>query len=64
VLRQQPHKKIVQALNEIMEDVYESKSDFSFENEQNIKIHIGKNYFANPIKEDTDSLGQLFLKLY
>ena len=54
VLRQQPHKKIVQALNEIMEDAFEGKADFLFENEQNIKIHIGKNYFATTIKEDTE----------
>ena len=54
VLRQQSHEKIVQALNEIMEDAFEGKTDFLFENEQNIEIHIGKNYFANSIKEDTE----------
>ena len=52
VLRQQPHEKIVQALNEIMEDAFMGKVDFSFENEQNIEIHIGKNYFAST--EDTE----------
>jgi len=54
VLRQQSHEKIVQALNEIMEDAFEGKTDFLFDNEQNIEIHIGKNYFANTIKEDTE----------
>ena len=53
-LRQQPHEKIVQALNEIMEDAFEGTTDFLFENEQNIEIHIGKNYFANTIEEDTE----------
>jgi len=54
VLRQQPHDKIVQALNEIMEDAFDGKTDFLFENEQDIEIHIGKNYFANTITEDTE----------
>ena len=54
VLRQQPHDKIVQALNEIMEDAFDGKTDFLFENEQDIEIHIGKNYFANTIVEDTE----------
>jgi len=54
VLRQQPHKNIVQALNEIMEDAFEGKTDFLFENEQDIEIHIGKNYFASAIREDTE----------
>jgi len=54
VLRQQPHEKIVQALNEIMEDAFDGKTDFLFENEQDIEIHIGKNYFANTITEDTE----------
>ena len=54
VLRQQPHEKIVQALNEIMEDSFDGKIDFLFEKEQDIEIHIGKNYFANTIKEDTE----------
>lgn len=54
VLRQQPHDKIVQALNEIMEDAFECKTDFLFENEQNIEIHIGKNYFATTVAEDTE----------
>lgn len=54
VLRHQPREKIVQALNEIMEDAFEGKIDFSFENEQNIEIHIGKTYFASAIEEDTE----------
>ena len=54
VLRQQPHEKMVQALNEIMEDAFEGKTDFLFENEQDIEIHIGKNYYASTIVEDTE----------
>jgi hypothetical protein len=54
VLRHQPHEKIVQALNEIMEDAYEGRIDFSFENEKNIKIHIGKNYYASTVAEYTE----------
>ena len=53
-LRQQPHEKIVQALNEIMEDAFEGKADFSFENEENIEIHIGKNYFATNVEENSE----------
>jgi hypothetical protein len=54
VLRHQPNEKIVRALNEIMEDAFEGKVDFSFENDQNIEIHIGKNYFAKTVDEDTE----------
>ena len=54
VLRQQPHENMVQALNEIMEDAFDGKVDFVFENEQDIEIHIGKNYFARAGKEDTE----------
>jgi hypothetical protein len=54
VLRRQSHEKIVQALNEIMEDAFEGKVDFGFENEQDIEIHIGKNYFATSVAEDTE----------
>jgi hypothetical protein len=43
VLRRQPHERIVQALNEILEDAFEGKTDFLFTDEQNIEIHIGKN---------------------
>src|SRR5258708_2745042 len=46
VLRHQPQDKIVQALNEIMEDAFEGKPAFSLENGKNIQIHIGKNYYA------------------
>ena len=54
VLRHQPSEKIVQALNEIMEDAFEGKTDFLYENERNIEIHIGKNYVANATKEETE----------
>ena len=54
VLRQQPREKIAPALNEIMEDAFEGKVDFLFENEQNIEIHIGKNYSANTTEENTE----------
>jgi hypothetical protein len=54
VLRHQPQEIIVWALNEIMEDSFEGKATFSFENEKNIKIHIGKNYFANTVTENTE----------
>jgi len=54
VLRQQPHEKVVRALNEIIEDAFEGKVDFSFENEKNISVFIGKNYFASAIEEDTE----------
>lgn len=54
VLRHQPHPKMVQALNEIMEDAFEGKIDFSFESEKNIKIHIGKSYFASTVAEITE----------
>ena len=54
VLRNQPQEKIVQALDEIMEDAFEEKANFSFENEENIKIHIGKNYYASTVNENTE----------
>ena len=54
VLRQQPREKIVQALNEIMEDAFEGKADVLFENEQDIEIHIGKTYFADAAEENTE----------
>ena len=46
VLRQQRPAKIVQALDEIMEDAFEGAVDFTFKNEKDIEIHIGKNYSA------------------
>ena len=52
VLRHQPREKIAQALNEIMEDAFEGKIEFRFENEQHIEIHIGKTYYA--VAEDTE----------
>jgi hypothetical protein len=54
VLRHQPHEKMVQGLNEIMEDAFDGKINFSFVNEKNIKIHIGKNYFASTVTENTE----------
>ena len=54
VLRHQPHEKVVKALDEIMEDAFEGKATFSFENEKNIQIHIGKNYYANTVTENTE----------
>lgn len=53
VLRNQHPYHIKQALNEIMEDAFEGDVDFLFENEQNIEIHIGKNYVAST-NEDTE----------
>ncbi len=54
VLRHQPQEKMVQALNEIMEDAFEGKTTCSFENEKNIKIHIGKKYYARSVAENTE----------
>lgn len=54
ILRHQPHEIIVQALNEIMEDAFEGSIDFTFVNEKNIKIHIGKNYYASTVAEYTE----------
>jgi hypothetical protein len=54
VLRHQPHERTVQALNEILEDAFEGKMDFSFADEQNIEIHIGKNYTAKITNENTE----------
>lgn len=54
VLRHQPQEKMVHALNEVMEDAFEGKTTFSFENEKNIKIHIGKNYKASTVAESTE----------
>jgi hypothetical protein len=56
VLRNQPNDKIICALDEIFEDAFEGKMYFSFKNEKNIEIHIGKNYetISLPTKEDTE----------
>jgi hypothetical protein len=60
VLRNQPKEKIVCALDEIMEDAYgdfknnEKPQTFSFTDEVNVEIHIGKNYYAKSVKEDTE----------
>lgn len=53
-LKQQSHDKIAQALNEIMEDAFEGKKGVSFENEQEIKIEIGKNYSSQTTQEKTE----------
>jgi len=54
VLRHQPKEKLVVALNEIIEDAFEGKATFSFENAKNIKIYIGKNYYASTVDESTE----------
>lgn len=54
VLRHQSHEKIVQALNEIMEDAYDGSREFSFEHEKNIQIHIGKHYHTSNVAESTE----------
>lgn len=54
VLRNQPNERIAQALDEIMEDAFDGKATFSFKNEKNIKIHIGKNYYASTVNENTE----------
>jgi hypothetical protein len=60
VLRNQPKEKIVCALDEIMEDAYGDAKDadkpkpFSFADEENIEIHIGKNYSAQSVNEGTE----------
>lgn len=62
VLRNQPTQKIVVALDEIFEDAFgdfkaQNKAvpvPFSFAEEQNIEIHIGKNYCAASGVENTE----------
>jgi hypothetical protein len=60
VLRNQPKEKIIQALNEIFEDAYgdfknlPTPAEFSFADEENIEIHIGKNYYATSVTENTE----------
>ncbi len=54
VLRHQPHERVVQALDEIMEDAFDGKETFLFGNEQNIQIHVGKNYCASTVTESTE----------
>lgn len=54
VLRRQPHEKLVKALNEIMEDAFEGRINIGFEKEQNIKIFIGKKYYASSVDENTE----------
>ncbi|KAA6323537.1 hypothetical protein EZS27_027030 [termite gut metagenome] len=56
VLRNLPHDKITQALDEMMEDAYDGKLSFSFSNDRNINIHIGKRYETEslPEKESTE----------
>jgi hypothetical protein len=60
VLRCQPKDKIAAALDEIFEDAFGDFTNtpipqqFSFADEHNIEIHIGKNYFAKSVVEDTE----------
>lgn len=62
VLRNQPAAKLVVALDELFEDAfgdYKEKNEpvpmpFSFGDEQNIEIHIGKNYGAVSMSESTE----------
>ena len=59
VLRNQPKERITTALDEIFEDAFGDFKDmtipdkFSFADEKNIEIHIGKNYYATSVNEDT-----------
>lgn len=63
-LRHLPHHKITQALDEIIEDAYgDFKNNpynipvpipFSFTDLQNIQIHIGKNYQAQSVEDNTE----------
>ncbi|WP_417558235.1 hypothetical protein [Mesoflavibacter zeaxanthinifaciens] len=55
-LRMQPYEKRVKALNEIMRDSFENMDEslmMSFNDEEEIYIHIGKNYSAS-INEKTE----------
>lgn len=62
VLRNQPKEKVVVALDEIFEDAYgdfKEKNEpvpktFTFADEQNIEIHIGKSYDAVSMNENTE----------
>lgn len=61
-LRNLPKENTIVALNEIFEDAFGDFKEenkpvpalFSFENEKNIEIHIGKNYDAVSGKENTE----------
>jgi hypothetical protein len=61
-LRNLPKEKITIALNEIFEDAFGDFKEqnkpvpipFSFADEQNIEIHIGKNYDAISVNESTE----------
>ena len=60
VLRNQPKERVTTALDEIFEDAFGDFKDmpvpdkFSFADEQNIEIHIGKNYYATSVNKDTE----------
>jgi hypothetical protein len=59
VLRNLPHDRKIQALDEIMEDAFGNEKHFhkfSFANEENIEIHIGKWYSTKvlPNRESTE----------
>ena len=61
-LRNLPKENIIVALNEIFEDAFGDFKEqnkpvpmpFSFADEQNIEIHIGKNYDATSVNESTE----------
>lgn len=61
-LRNLPKENLITALDEIFEDAYGDfkelnqliPSPFSFADEQNIEIHIGKNYNATSVNESTE----------
>jgi hypothetical protein len=60
VLRCQPKQEIFKALDEVFEDAFGDfktmpvPAAFSFAQEQNVEIHIGKNYYAKSVSEDTE----------
>ncbi|MDR0333168.1 MAG: hypothetical protein LBI15_06845 [Dysgonamonadaceae bacterium] len=54
ILRSQSQEKVKQALNEILEDAFDNNKPFDSNNEQNIKIEIGKEYFSLTTKEETE----------
>lgn len=55
VLRQLPQEKINIALNEIMEDAFDGKVEFSFKDEEDVKIEIGKKYNSKNEHSELDA---------
>lgn len=53
-----PNNKKIDALDEILEDAYQGKCNFSFKTnkyqEKNIQIHVGKTYTGKMTKESTE----------